>query len=473
MKRFLIIAVALLAATGLLVGIGIFSLNSYIQNPKFIEEIRSSLSKMAGAEVKFQSLSVNVLRGAEIQRFQVQQPQNPKPPPFLFVDRIVLTYLPWKMLGENLELKKIELKKPQLQLRQSADGRWNIPTFDKTIPFLPGRDPLRLKLKLNDLEWVEGAMLALDSEENQIFRMQGANIYGNLDVAQTGAAAQGNVHILAMTLGNSLTFTDLQGPYTLANKILHLPEVYGKAHGGLMRGKLEADFGPGGQSFGLQIALEKVDVSTLLRDWGGRSTLASGKMNVEANLSGKLSQPRLLQGTGKMKIEACEITGMQALRILSEILGIPELGSAKFQAIQGDFKVGDQKLTFYNLEGISEKLQLTGTGSLGFDQTLDFDMMLALHPSLAEKIPPQLQSFFSERQDKYLLITFKVGGTLKEPETNLAKKLLIDGAQKELLTPLLEKFLKPNPAETPAPAQAPPAEAPAPPAPSGNEAPAP
>jgi len=439
-------------ATALLAGVGVFWFHSYIQNPKFIEEIRGSLSKMTGTEVRFQSLSVGLLSGVDLQRFQVPQPQNPKLPPFLMVEQIHLDYLPWKLLDEDLELEQAEFRKSQLNFRQLPDGRWNLPQFDRSAFYLTNRDPLRFKLNVRKLLWKDGAALALDSEENQVIRIQGSNIEGNLDFAQTGTTAEGSANILAVTLGDNLTFTELQGNYSLSNKVFRMPEIYGKAHGGLMRGKLEADFGPGGQSFSLQMALEKMDVSTILRDWGSRPSLASGKVNLETTLSGKISQPRLVQGVGKLKIESCEISGLQVMHLLAEILGIPDLASAKFNSLQGDFKVADQKLTFYNLEGVSDHLQLTGTGSFGFDQSLDFDMMLAIHPDLAAKIPAQLLSLFSVRDDKYLMITFKVNGTLREPDTNLIKKLLPEGAQKSLLQPLLDKLIK-----TPVP----PAEAPA------------
>jgi hypothetical protein len=93
--------------------------------------------------------------------------------------------------------------------------------------------------------------------------------------------------------------------------------------------------------------------------------------------------------------------------------------------------VGDQKITFYELEARSKDLSLTGTGYVGFDRKLDFDVLLILSPELAAQIPASSQTRFGKRENGSRTLTFKLTGTLDNPLSNLSEKLSLPVASPE------------------------------------------
>jgi uncharacterized protein involved in outer membrane biogenesis len=459
MKKAAIILLSLVVLVAIVAGGGLWWVNSYIQKPAFIEKIQRALSESAGARVAFGPFSLNPFTGVDVTEATMARLEPADAPPFFRVEQLDVRYLPWSLLHQTVELRRIELVRPILTLRQFPDGTWNLPDFRRSgdsseITIRSGGQQYRVLL--SDFNLTGGAVTALDAEGGLIFGIEDARVQGKLDVRATGAEANGTLLISALRLGSAFTFTDVASTLAYSNGQLSLPDLTGQSHGGTTRGAITTSFGTGGPSFTIRMKLADADLSLLLRDFGGGTDagrIAGGKLNVETDLAGSLQRPRLLSGTGTMSIREGELTGLTFLQTLGDYLKIPELSDTRFDAIKGEFKIGDQKITFYNLEAVSKSVQFTSTGSLSFDKELDFDVLLALSPEVAARIPEQLRTPFSVRSDGYHTITFHLYGTLNSPKTNLPQKLLLQPAMEEFVNPLLDKLLKRDP-QPPEPAPA-------------------
>jgi hypothetical protein len=151
--------------------------------------------------------------------------------------------------------------------------------------------------------------------------------------------------------------------------------------------------------------------------------LIQGRLQLNAQLSGDLTQALLIQGTGNLEVAQAKFNAIPALNKLGELLNLAPLTENEFESVRGSFKVENQKITCYELEAKSPNLSMTGTGSVGFDGKLDFDVLLIFSPEWAAQIPPAYQAQFGRRENGSRTITFKLSGTILEPTSNLPEKL--------------------------------------------------
>jgi type II secretion system protein N len=398
----------------------------YMRQPRVIENIRLHAAQSIGGDVLFSDLDLKLFKGFSVENLRIYPDPVALPgQEFLEIRSIDLRYIPWKFFRRTIEFKNVILKQPHLILRQTRDGTWKLPRTNldqltKPLTFETGL--LRFIILMDDFDLRDGSVTALSDSGKTLFQASGVQLQGNLALDPGTANASGALRIHRMVLARSLQIDSLNTPLNLTHRTLSLPELGADIHGGRLGGNLQTDLAAQEPSFQGTLNLTSVQLSSLLREFKAREGLLEGQLDVKAQLTGTLREPHLAQGTGEFEIRNAKLSGLGLSGTVAELLRIPELATQNFAKVRGTFKIAEEKLTFYNLEAISPRMQATATGQIGLGRNLDFDVQLALNPELTAALPSEMRKRLNMRPDGYGTFTFKVEGTLDAPRSNLAEK---------------------------------------------------
>lgn len=431
-------------------------------SPQFIEKIRHYASQRLGAEVSFKDFDVSLLSGIQLHQATIRTDAGGEGNSLFSIDRISVEYAPASLLNKTIEITRIELDHPVVSLQERPSGGWNLPAKsgppaggDSAPAFDTGGQQFAVVLR--SLAMRDAAFTVQDAQGERLVSMEGIQLDGRFESRHARTEAGGAMKVGRMVLGPYFTMTDVAGEILLADEKLELKQLHGSAHGGEATGAADAHFGPAGSGFTLQIKLDQVDMATLMRDFGGKGDFVTGKGFVQTSLAGDLKEPLLLSGPGTLKITGARLAGLSALQDLGKMLGIKELEQTQFETIDGEFKIADQRLTFYKLEARSGLVQMTGNGYITFDKTMDFNLLLLLGSDLAKLVPQQIRPVFDQGADGSLSLAFKVEGPLEAPRNDLKEKLAGSTLNNVLLPALQDLLFKgkdkqpQNPEPSPAP----------------------
>jgi len=144
--------------------------------------------------------------------------------------------------------------------------------------------------------------------------------------------------------------------------------------GGTVRGGMKAMFLPL-PNYEVNVEIANVNLAQL--PWSPRwaerwSGVASGTIHLTTAGVGKVDLLKQLAGGGQLSLNKIEFRGWDVER--SAEIGGPSTGSSRWTSGQGEFQLGEQKLTLdgFRLDAPHQRTELSGTISFGMDGTLTF-----------------------------------------------------------------------------------------------------
>jgi hypothetical protein len=414
----------------LVVGIaGFFVAQSYINKPSVIEKIRTVFSQKFGGELNFKDASFNLFNGLNIYQFRLSAEEaGNNTPPFLSIQKVALEYSPLSLLGKKIKITNITLDRPSLHFIHQGDS-WLLPqpksNFIKhALTLSTGHNTFVILLDNINLN---NAAVSISSNgaNDELFLADGINVNGQLLVSENQGSAEGSVSIRTMKFGPSLTLSDVSSTISYANDEIHFTKLNGNAYGGTAEGAITipASTEKPNQNYGVYLHFNNIDFPSLVKDFKANPELMHAKVDFYCDLWGDINHPSLIQGKGYFESKQVQLTGFKVLDIIGNLLNQPDLRNTKFDAVHGSFKIADDQLTFYSLEIISPNLKISASGSVKYDETIDFDALLTVNPSLIQQIPANVAEQFSTQPDGSKSISFKVSGMPGTPICNLADKL--------------------------------------------------
>ena len=396
----------------------------YLNSPRMGEKIRKIVSERFFTRLEFDHAQINLLSGLKVKEAKLFSREEPARE-LGSLKHVVLEYAPLSLLKNTIEVKTVRINSPTITFEQSKEGRWTLPqdpTAAKSeMMFKTGI--FRFNILLDNLALENGRILVQDSKQLTLIEAQGVDINGQLKFIASKNDAQGDITIKTLLLGPYFQLTQLKSSFDFADSVLKLPKLSGSVHGGNCHGTAQINTGIGGPNFLIDLVMDNVNLSSLLKASQGNAEFIQGQLKLNTQITGDLNEPLLMQGTGTIEVGQAKLTGIVALDKLGLMLNLPQLRYTQFDSIRGSFKVAEQKTTFYELEAKSPDLTLTATGSMGFDRSLDFDVLLILSPELAAQIPPSAEAKFGKRENGARTVTFKISGTFDDPQSNLSEKL--------------------------------------------------
>lgn len=438
-------------------------LRYWVQRETFRKDLSQSLSEKLGSHVEIGKILLNPLKGLEVKGFKIQNPAPHNGDAFLAFDRAFFNYSLQSLLFRQLVIQNLVLMNPAITIQFYSDDSSNLPHTHSVTTKSTSSSSLSYfftRASLDRFALQNGSFRLINAQNTCLCEMQGIQAAAHYSWTSGASKASGDLTLASLILGGFFKIHDIHSNIQFGSGKLTLPDIQGKAYDGTATGSLESTLTQPKPTFSLKLKLTDVDISTLQKELGHSKSGITGKLGMTAQLEGLLQQPRQLTGTGEMEIPNPNLTHFQLFQEIAQILDLPDLENLKFKHFKGTFKVGDEKITFFNLEAVSEDLQITGAGTMTFEQELDFDMAILLSQTTASHLPDWVRKQMMQREDGSYTLTFKLIGTLEDPKTNLNQKFAQAAIQKleELKLPenvkknlpnILNKYLKSSQPSTP------------------------
>ena len=443
-------------------------LNTYIRSPAFKAEVESRASQSLGGVVKVDTIDFDLFNGVKLQGLVTQlDPAHSGGQGALLVQvaGVDCTYSWSELLNRRLKLTGIVLDKPQIVLTKQATAPMAAPDNSPAAsPVTPSTDStpsgpitsapslssgatapppstaasLPFQFILETAKIANGSLSVRDATGASIVELQGIDANANTAAFVSGGDVTGTLKIADIALPSNLHVTNFTTPVVYRPSSLQASPFSATAFGGSLAG--DYLLGNAGPSV-LDLNARGLDLLQLTAATVSASTAKlSGALDVQSKWRG--AETGDLDGEGDAQLANGKLEGVKILQDAGAILRIDELTAPLvITSAQTHFLVQNRQTKFIGLQLVSPVFNLTGDGTVGFDGTLDANLVLTLPSDAMAKIPKEIAGSFVQKQDGSGFIAFHVTGTTTNPQTDLPTRLLLQNNQlKNAINKALNKF---------------------------------
>ena len=430
MKKILLAVAAALALVVLLALGALAWLLHSVDTPEFKNAVLARTRAALGADVRVTRMRLSVFSGLSLEGVTIANPA-PFTGEMLSARSFSLRYRLWPLLSGRLEVSRLALVRPQLNVSMDARGRFNYEGLfgaasrRSAAPPVAARTAsgatLPVELHLRRVTVDDGTVLMRDAARALLMRADGLALDASFDFTSAGIAGDGKARVARLNLGDTLLVQGLSAPMRTLRDSLELTPIAARVAGGSLGGNATVnlkDF-----HYGSSLKLKGADVATLLKE-ARSSALLSGTLQANATVQGTGGLVTL-RGSGKAEVAHCRATNSKVLALVSRVLQIPELANPDLDQCLVEFTLGGGRLQTPVLRMTGKQVQLSGNGTMNLlTRGLDYRMNLALAQPLLDKITVRpLRAAFVDRGDGFSTVDFTVTGTSDEPKTDLASKV--------------------------------------------------
>jgi hypothetical protein len=228
-----------------------------------------------------------------------------------------------------------------------------------------------------------------------------------------------------------INLTDFAADITLFNRILRVENIYSKVYQGIVDGTAQYDFSDlKNPKFDLTFNAKKIEANDfatdfltgpLLSSFGGR---IYGKMDMVSHFKGEGNQiaeiNKSLAAEGKGNLSDGKIVYGDFLNQLGKSLNFDIPKEDNIKTLTNSFRVVKERIYFDDYQLSGAKADWDITGSIGFDETLDYLVVVSLPMEVAKKYigSNDILAMLGNAKGKVVL-PIKVSGTSKSPKFSL------------------------------------------------------
>ncbi len=428
MKRLMLAVVALGLALVLALAGGAAYLAHSIDTPAFKSAVLERAAATVGTDVKVRDMSVSLLSGVTLEGVAVANPR-PFAGNLLTADALVLRYRLRPLLSGRLEVERLDLEKPRLDLAMDARGIFNYEKLGSpaaarksaAVPSSGAAIASPVELVLRSLR-VQDALIVMKDPKAVFMKVEDAGLDAAFRVTEAGAQGAGKATIKTLNLADTMYVRGITAPIRISKQSLVLAPIRGKLAGGDLTGEARVELG-GGFRYTTSLEARGVPVETLLEE-ARYPRGVGGRLVAKASFEGTGGLPTM-KGSGNAEIADCKVSEARVLSLLSTVLEVPELARPDFDQCLVDFRLAASRVHTPRVRLVGKEIQLTGSGVVNLESsTLDYQMTLALARPLFNKITArELRGAFEDRGDGFSTVDFKIYGSTLAPQTDLVARI--------------------------------------------------
>lgn len=427
MKKALLGALALLLVAALAaIGYGVH-LAGKLNTPEFQRSLLDQARAAAGADVRVGKMDISLFSGVTLSGLGIANPA-PFAGDLLTADAFVLRYRLPPLLAGRVEVERVALERPVLNLLMDAKGGFNYeklggPASTRTpAAATPGAAAVPLRVVLKQLAVENGSVTMTDHTKARLLAVEGAAFRSAFEVAGGVARGSGEATIPTVSLGDLLFLRSVRAPLSLSRDTVTLSPIRADVAKGRATGEVAVHLKDGFRFVG-KLELKGVDVGTLLAEAKSAGGVA-GTLAGQATFEGTGGLPTM-KGRGQGTVSDCRVEQGRVLALLAAVLQVPELANPDFDECRAEFTQSGARLSTPVLRLTGEAVQLHGAGTVDLETAaLDYRMTLALAPKLVAKVTrPELRPAFERRADGFSAIDFRLYGTTLDPKTDLLARV--------------------------------------------------
>jgi hypothetical protein len=443
--RWLIITVvAVVGVVVLAIAVGALWLNSYIHSAAFKADVETRASQAVGGPVTIQSINFDIFHGVKLEGFVTQvDPSHAGGQGALNVNiaSVNCGYAWSDIFQRKLRFTGVTFAQPQIVLtKQPTAPLTASPTSPATASTprgpLSGGSSMPFEIALDRAKISDGSLLILDAGGTPMVDFKGVDASADTSGYFDGKDVTGTLKIADMQ-GSNLHVTSFSTPFTYHANLLDAKPFEGSAFNGTLAGAYHFD---GTSASTLELNAKGLDVAQLTAATSsGSSAHLTGSLDFQSKwLGAESGDPN---GEGDAQLVNGKLEGVKILHEVGQVLKINEIEEPIISSAKTHFVVHDRQTRFIGLQLNSSFFQLTGDGTIGFNSSLDANLVLILNRDAMGKLPKEVAASFVQQQDGSGSIAFHVTGTTADPKTDLAMRLLMQNTQiKNVINKALNKF---------------------------------
>jgi len=417
-------------------------LNSFIHSAAFKVEVESRATQAVGGPVRIQSIDLDLVRGVKLLGFMTQiDPSHAGGQGALKVQvASVNCGYSWSDLFQGkLRVTGVTLEKPQIVLTKQATA----PPPAQALPGGPDSGTTAgpgtatpFQVALDRAKVSDGSLSILDAAGTSMVEFHGVNATADTSGYFEGKDVTGTLKIADMQ-GSNLHITNFSTPFTYHPNLLEATPFAASAFNGTIAGGYHFD---GAAPSVLELNAKGLDVVQLTAATSsGSSARLSGLLDLQSKWFGAESGDP--NGEGDAQLTNGKLEGVKMLRELSGALRVRELDEPLITSAKTHFVVQNRQTKFIGLQINANVFQMTGSGVIGFDGSLNADMVLILSSDAMGKMPREVSAFFVQQSDGSGSVAFHLSGTAANPKTDLVTRLFLQNMQiQNTLKKELNKF---------------------------------
>lgn len=442
-----LILIVLATVFGLLV-MSFIGANLYLQSSEVQTRIRNGVQKAIGAPLQIRGSSLTPWSGLTLSGLSVNDPDRPEQR--IFEAKSVNARLNWwRLLTGGIEVTsvtmndpivivesgrtKLELPSPRQEIPVEASTPLpptaSTPTPDLSPPApLPARSqapaatgpkPLRIAVRHFGIE--NGTFILKDKNGWTQVELKG------LEMSTTVASeteASGTIRATEILLARQFPVHKARAEYILKGDQLEIPRITGEFAQGQLTGNARSHL-PSGQS-AIAVSLIKSSVKAVMEDAGLPSEGTTGDFGGNLELAGIPGQDDTYIGKGDFDLVSGTLKPLDFIQKMGQLFQIEELQLLQLETATLRLTIGNRRTQIEELTLKSKNLILSGIGPVKFDGRLDLDAQLKINPKLQRNLQSMgllNKNFTKSDIEGYKQVAFNVGGTLRNPNSDILDKL--------------------------------------------------
>lgn len=454
-----------LSRTAALVGLGLFLVvviafigaNLYVQAQATQARIQQELRQRLGVDVRIGQISVTPWAGIVLSGITVPQAGSPdNAPPFLQAQRIRLRLRLLSLLQKRLVVRRVAIVDPAVVWQQDKEGKWRLPSpaelrsstgHEETVEQQPAPAVVETPASVAPATTGSASPEPVASAKEQPLEPQirhvvisGGNFTFNDRVGGTvarfedvsfgstlepGGGLRGHAHVARVGVRDRVDLSDLHTEVSYDDVTLKLTRFGAQIASGKLDGELQIQPEAAGAPFEVKARFNGVDADQLIMAAGGKTGTVRGKLEGFLNAAGRSSDINQLSGTGEIILRDGQFQQYSLLVALGQVLQIDELTQLHLENAFAKYHLAGNIIAVDQLLLKSANIELSGTGTVGFDGKMHLDAQLAMDEKLHARLFRAVRdNFHPTAQPGYSAVDFEVNGTLDHPKSNLVEKLV-------------------------------------------------
>lgn len=229
-----------------------------------------------------------------------------------------------------------------------------------------------------------------------------------------------------------IRFGNFAANLTKKGKVFDLTNMALDTFNGRVIGRGRVDMTGKTLHYNLATKIDGIDAHEIYNTFASPKDLLFGLLAANFTATGVAFEERELtknlNANGRFELRDGRITSFNLLKeiaLIANLMGVETSGNeTKFNNLSMDFKIESGKILTDNLSLTVKDLNLTASGNIGLDKTLDFSANAWLSSGLGSKMPKFTQYIFERDENGRLLVPFRLAGSLMKPRLTLNTQVL-------------------------------------------------
>jgi uncharacterized protein involved in outer membrane biogenesis len=219
-----------------------------------------------------------------------------------------------------------------------------------------------------------------------------------------------------------IELTDLSAKLDVTNGVVRLDNIVTKVYSGSVGGKVTCDLNNIEHiPYNIDLTANQIEANDFLSRFTSFGNHLFGKMNMNANFSGKGNQlpdiQKSLTANGTVSFADGKLVNWELLDKVASFLKLDSFKEQQIKTLRNSFRIADSRVWFDDFFAITKDGDFKLIGSVGLDGSLDYKLNTVLSPELSTRFDAlgDLSQYLKNEQGRVVL-DIKITGPAKNPE---------------------------------------------------------